>query len=300
MFGCMFNNIRIIGNSTAKRWPRPAPSAARLLLPLGAFTPPQDADRRPREPDVIPEAPFHVPLVRVREELWIINEEHKGWWPGGRLRDVVDPTLAASLARRGLPERRLLDYRVEGGSGETLPVMHGSLGCRLQNLLNPLTRQRAGVNDAGPLEDPELGPEGLGVFVHGVRVLIDPVPLVDAQHERATLLDGGPLRQDKVLLARPLLGVDDEHHDVRSAHRLERPAHGEGFGCVLRCSHGRPPPDTRGVDQRVLLAVGADHVAVDGVPRGAAVVAHDRPRVARELVQERGLAHVGPTDDGNL
>ena len=164
-------------------------------------------------------------------------------------------------------------------------MVHGSLGRRGENLLHPLTRQRAGVNHGGPLKHPELGPQGLGVLVHGVGVLVDPVPLVHAQHQGAALLNGGPLRQHKVLLARSLLGVDDQHDDVRAAHRLQRPAHGEGLGSVLGGRHGRPSPDARGIDQGVLVPVGADDVAVDGVPGGTAVVAHDRPCVARELVQ---------------
>mmetsp|Transcript_13595 Transcript_13595/g.48723 ORF Transcript_13595/g.48723 Transcript_13595/m.48723 type:complete len:399 (-) Transcript_13595:382-1578(-) len=178
--------------------------------------------------------------------------------------------------------------------------MRGRLHGRGENFLDALPRQRGDVHHRRPLEHAQFRPQRLGVLVHRVRVLVDHVPLVHAQHERAPLRERGAFREHEVLLRRPFLGVDHEDHHLRSTHRLQRAADGELLGFVLPRGHRGSAPNARGVDERELVSVRVRDVAVDRVSRRAAVIAHDGARVAGELIQKRALSDVGPSHDGHL
>ena len=110
------------------------------------------------------------------------------------------------------------------------------------------------------------------------------------------LPDGAdPLGQALVLMGHPVGGVDHEEHDIGVVEGLQGPHHGVVLGALLGA---RPPPHPGGVDEAD-GPVGRVDLGVDGVARRPGQVVDDRALLAEQAVEQRRLAHVGPTDDGH-
>jgi len=71
-----------------------------------------------------------------------------------------------------------------------------------------LTSERRSVDNFGVFKHSKFLTHFERVFVHRVGIFINLVPLVDAQHDGASLLRGA-LSQDEILLTCSFGGVDD-------------------------------------------------------------------------------------------
>ena len=92
---------------------------------------------------------------------------------------------------------------------------------------------------------------------------------------------------------RSVRGVDDEQHASAEDEGVGRVPHHGGVHPVLG------PVDPGRVDERDLGARPPRH-AQDALAGGLGLVGDDRDLLAHERVDERGLAGVGPADDGDL
>ena len=116
------------------------------------------------------------------------------------------------------------------------------------------------------------------------------VDLVDHEEHRTL----GQLPHDDgdtaVLLGDPGDGIDHHKHHIRFADRLlALAAH-----LVVQRRALRDPAARVDEGERHALPVGVDELAVAGDAR---LLLHDRDALAHDPVHQRGLPHVGPTDD---
>lgn len=103
--------------------PNPTRRLTSLVHLFDAFSPPEQANGSARKANVFPKLTLHVSPVRLWKELGVIHEEDKGWRTNGCLRDVVNLPFSAVTRWWKLPERRLLNHRVERGGRESLAVI---------------------------------------------------------------------------------------------------------------------------------------------------------------------------------
>ena len=124
------------------------------------------------------------------------------------------------------------------------------------------------------------------------RVLVEAVPLVRGDHERAAALEdvAGKMR---VLVGDAVRRIDDEDHDVGTVDRLHRLHHRE---LLDRLEHAAALAHAGGVDEQVAPAVALER-HLDRVARGPGGVEHDHAVLAEQAVHQRRLAHVRPADD---
>ena len=163
------------------------------------------------------------------------------------------------------------------------------VGQRVEHQVEQVTAaapvQRADRRGLAEPERPQRGDLGLGLGV---------VDLVGRDHDRLA----GPAQHVGHRLVRVSHadgGVHDEQHRVGGVHRdpgLAGDLGGQALGALDR---GFP---AAGVDQRELPAV-PQRVVGDPVPGHAGDVLYYRLPAAENPVDQRGLAHVGPADDGD-
>ena len=122
----------------------------------------------------------------------------------------------------------------------------------------------------------------------------DQVPLVQHDHRRAAR-GPDPLGQPLVLVGGADGGVDDQQRDVGPLQGVEGAQHRVVLG-PYSVRDGRRMPGR--VDEAERPVGRLDH-RVDGVPGGARQVVDDRPLLADQPVEQGGLAHVGPADQGH-
>jgi hypothetical protein len=118
-------------------------------------------------------------------------------------------------------------------------------------------------------------------------VLVDEIPLVEGEHQRAAGLDHH--RDDpEVLLGQRLAGVDEDDRDLGLLQRGLGAQHRVVLrpGCLVRTA-----PDPGGVDEPPGLAAELDQL-VDRVDRGAGDLVDHRAVLAGDLVEQAGLADV--------
>ena len=95
----------------------------------------------------------------------------------------------------------------------------------------------------------------------------------------------------QILIDDAFPGVGHHHGDLRPVERVEGLRHRELLHRPLDPAFAA---HAGGVDQQI---VAEGHV--DGVTGGARAFAHDLPPLAKQTIDERGLADVGATDDGH-
>ena len=205
-------------------------------------------------------------LVAQREEELLADDVRHG-----ELARVVGQRLRVEehRARRQVREERL-DERVDALSGLGGGLEPDGLGRALDRLL---------------LQD--LGPERLvaGQLAPGVRLV--------EQDEAGRLRMGEPPHPAVVLELGFLGAVHHEQHGVDAL--------GGGAGVLVheRAEHAAALVQPRRVDEHELPArVVGEHAAHD-VARGLDDGADDADLLADDAVDERGLAGVGPADDGD-
>ena len=122
----------------------------------------------------------------------------------------------------------------------------------------------------------------------GAVVFFDQIPLVHDEDAGGSPFHGETGDLD-VLLADPLLGIDQDERDVGPIDRLD----GLDDGVFLQSkADAALPADSRGIDQKKFLPV-AGEGGVDGVPRRPGDGVRDRPFVAEDPIDEGGLADIG-------
>ena len=198
-----------------------------------------------------------------------------------------------------MPVEGVPDEPVERPGGDALVA--GLLDAQGQgdDLVHPLAGDGGDEEHRHVVEETERVPHPAGVLGHGVAVLVlDRVPLVDEDD------DAGPLVQDEagdvgVLRRDPLHAVNDEQGDVGPPDGPQGP---QDAVLLHSTRDAAPPPDTGGVNQgdgdfravvRRPLQAG-----VNGVAGGAGEGADDGPLLAQQPVQQRRLADVRASDDG--
>ncbi len=123
-------------------------------------------------------------------------------------------------------------------------------------------------------------------------LVVDEVPLVERDHQRAARLADG-LDDPHVLLGDRLAAVDHEDRHLGALHR----GRGAQRGVVLVAGRGLDAlADAGGVDEPPGAAAELDEL-VDRVHGGPGHVVDDHPLLARELVEQGGLPDVRPADD---
>ena len=122
----------------------------------------------------------------------------------------------------------------------------------------------------------------------------DVVPLVHGEDQRPAARQR-QAQHARVLLADGVLRVDHHGDHVRLGDGLQRLRHREDFDFVFdlgAASHAG------GVDEREIAAIALERHE-NAVARGAGHFAGDQAFVADEPIDQRGLADVGPADDGD-
>ena len=120
------------------------------------------------------------------------------------------------------------------------------------------------------------------------------VPFIH-EHDASTALLQGEAGDFGVLLGDPLHRIEQQQSDIGSSHRTHRPTHAIAFdppldapttsdaGCI-----GQNVGPTSIVDERI-----------NGIPRCPWKLEDHHPVLPEERVDQGGLAHVGPADDGD-
>ena len=122
----------------------------------------------------------------------------------------------------------------------------------------------------------------------------DAVPFVDGDDERAAALQR-EAEHARILLADAVVSIDHEHHHMRGIDGLQ----GLGDARLLdRVLDLAAAAHAGGVDERELAAIARERHE-DAVAGGAGHVAGDDAVLADQSVDERRLAHVRATDDGD-
>ena len=230
-------------------------------------------------------------MVVPSDERRIVHEHEQRERPGRDLGHVEELRAALAAQRRRVARDRVLERAVQltGRDLERLLVVE------LQRLgerpVEPLPRDGAGAQEHG------LGHEGeaplqlageLG-FAIGVR---DAVPLVQEEHEGSAAVEREP-RELRVLLRHSDGGVEHEQRHVTAferAQRHQRAAALDAVGALAAAAQAR------GVDEDHLAPVDAE-ARVGRVARGAGLVGHDVPLLAKPGVEQGRLAHVRASDD---
>ena len=119
----------------------------------------------------------------------------------------------------------------------------------------------------------------------------DAVPLVDAITSARPCSATRPM-QARVLLGDGVVRVEHADHHVGAVDRLQRLDDGE---LLDRLADPGAAAHAGGVDQHVGLPVALER-HFDGVARRAGLVERDQALLAEQAVDQRGFAHVGPSD----
>ena len=120
------------------------------------------------------------------------------------------------------------------------------------------------------------------------------IPFVDRDHQRPALaLD--QVGDAQVLFLELVLRVHHQHHDLGEAHGAQRVRHRKLLQLFL---DPRAPPQARGIEHPKVPALPVDFHG-DGIARGAGFGAGQQPLLAKQMIDQRGLAGIGAADDGH-
>ena len=138
----------------------------------------------------------------------------------------------------------------------------------------------------------ELQPP-LKLSLHPLALIaVQAVPFIDGDNQPSTGIDSLS-QQVQILLDQPLAGIHHQNDDVGVADGLQRFDNREfldRFPDVL------PPPYAGGIDQGVAPVVTLE-INVDAIAGGTRLVVYHDPIFTEHAVDQRGLSHIGPTDD---
>ncbi len=224
-----------------------------------------------------------------------VREKHERRRRDVGLRGIHDAHFVAARARRRVRGGDLRDPSVQLPCRHALVARVGHPVDRLQQLRRPLAGQRGEVQDRRVVQKPHLAAQLVVELLRIVRPApLHQVPLVgDDDDTRPGFL--GFAGDRRVLVGRPLDRVDDEDGDVRL---FDRPArdHDRDPLDLPRPRHASGPPDAGGVKNAERALLPLEH-GVNRIPRRPRHVAHDRPLLAQQSIEERRLADVRPADD---
>ena len=211
------------------------------------------------------------------------------------LRDIVDLQTAALVRGRLDARGCIFQNVVEHAGGDAHAVLVGDRDDHVEQLVHALAGERGDEHDGRVGHIAEI-PADLGrLLVHGVRVLLDRVPLVDDDDAGLPCLmcqtcDLG------ILLGDTLIGVDQDEAHVRALDGGD----GAQVRILLDCIVDlRLAAHTGRIDKEELAGL-VFKVAVDGVARGARDVGDDHALFAEDLVEQARLADIRLADDGDL
>lgn len=256
------------------------------------------------------------------EQLVAVHEQQEGRWSLPDLGSVVEPEPVTLVADRLAPLDGVIDRAVEDRRGHLMAQLAGHVAhgleqaVELEAVLGRGEDDRRVVQEEEPLLHPlaELGQRREALLtVVPVALLQAPGPdlllagLADIRRHQVPLVDhddAGAAGLDDdvgdllVLLSDPVERVDDEHGDVAAGDGILGAFDREILDRVVDApglAHAG------GVDQHIPLAARLrDDLEghVDGVPGRARNRADDDPLSARQAVDDRRLAHVGTSHDG--
>ncbi len=251
-----------------------------------------EADGGAREPEGFPQAVLQVALVAEVELPVGVGLDDEAGGAGAHLGHEVELGLEALHRGRGEVRHRIPEEGVELAGGDAPGVGVGHLVDQGEDLRDPLAGEGRHedhgrvLEEAQVLADPVLHGQGReGVLLHQV-------PLVHHDdHGGAGVV--GVAGDDRVLVGDALHRVHQQQGDVGAGHGLlgleDRELLGALGGLALAADAG-------GVDEAVDAVLHLEH-RVHRVPGGAGHGAHEAPLVAKELIDERGLANVRPPHD---
>src|SRR5680860_75450 len=260
------------------------------LAPALLARPDLKRDRGADEAELRAEAALDKALVAGVELA--TGEQHERGRRGGGLGAEEHLGLLAAADRVRVLGDQTAQERVQlAGRDPGLPALEGLL----QRGDDPVDVPAGAGGQVDPRRPLHLHEVALDLAIEVVAaLLVDQVPLVERDHQRATGVTHG-LDDSHVLFGDRLRAVDDQHGDLGA---LDRGLGAQGrVVLVARCGL-HPLADAGGVDEPPGLSAELDEL-VDRVDRRTGCVVHDHPVLTRELVQQRGLANVRATDDGD-
>jgi hypothetical protein len=188
-----------------------------------------------------------------------------------------------------------LDELVQLGRLDTPAPRRRHAVDRLEQPRRALAGRRRDVQQRCIVEKLQLPPERLVEGLHELgTVVLHQVPFVRRDDHAASRLVGFS-RDGRVLVGRPLRGVDDKHDDVRRFDRSLCQQHADRLH-LSAARHPSRPPDSRRVDDAELAAVPGEQ-RVDRVARRPRRLAHDHSLFAQQPIDERRLTRIRPADD---
>ncbi len=125
-------------------------------------------------------------------------------------------------------------------------------------------------------------------------LLRNPVPFVHRDDQGAPPLESNP-EHARILFSHGVVSVEDHDDDVRLINRLQSLGNARTLNDILDLG---TPADTSGVDEHEFTAVALERHE-DAVTGRPGLFVRDHPFVADEAVHQRGLADIGPADDGD-
>ena len=181
-----------------------------------------------------------------------------------------------------------------GGRHPLVPNFVGG-GHRLHQLVDPFAvqgRERHHWNASG-LRKGAL--QAVADGAHGSLTVGAGVPLVDTDHQSPPFVHHAA-GDGQILLLQPKLRFQQQHHHLGEIDHAQSVRRRELLELV---GHLGATPEPRCVDQ----ADGSPLVRPgdgDGVPGNAGFGPGQHALLAQELIDQRGLTHVGATDNGEL
>ena len=203
----------------------------------------------------------------------------------------------AQLGRATARDRRRIGFhrdfqrpvhlrRAQDDGGRVVGAVDGA-----EQLAQPGSMQRADAHGFGPGHERKLAlQQRLGLVA---LVAVQPVPFVDRDHQRPPGVEHGA-QHAGVLVGDAFAGIEHDHRHLALFDRLQGLDDRE---LLDRFFHPRLAPDAGRIHQAVLAAF-ALHVHGDGIAGGPGNVGSNHALLAQEPVHQRGLAHVGPANEG--
>src|SRR5690606_34733919 len=252
-----------------------------------------DPDRRALEPQPLAERVLEIALVMVRRPLGLRAVDHDDRRVAPPLVRIPQPDLPPADRRRRMRGRGPVQQLGEARRRQIRARRIERRERRADQLHDPAAVQRRQIVAARPAHEIELA---LGLALHALALRrAEPVPLVDADHERAPALDDGA-DQVQVLVRHAFARVEEDDHDLGVLDRLQALHDAE---LLDRLADARPAAHAGRVDQREAAPVPlARHD--DAVARRPRLVRGHETLLADQPVDQRRLADVRPADDREL
>ena len=135
----------------------------------------------------------------------------------------------------------------------------------------------------------------LEIFIHGLFVLINGIPFIDGNNCRLSSFVGNACNLG-ILICNAFVGINQKNRNITAFHCRNRTDNAEAFDFLLDFAFAAHPCR---INEDILLSVNFNR-RIDCISCRACNIADNQSVLTENLIDERGFAHIGLPNDGNL